>query len=257
MAAPADPLPVHRLSYLGHATARIDLGPTAVVTDPILRSRVMFLRWTAGPQRMRLVDDATAVLISHLHYDHADLPSLALLGRDRLLVVPAGSAQFFQRHGFTRVVPLRPGQSHHVDGLTVTATEATHDGRRHPVGPRRTALGYLVAGSGARVYFAGDTDLFAGMRDIRPEVDVALLPVAGWGPRLGPGHLDPVRAAEAAARLEPRISVPIHWCGLRAGWWRPGDDVSLAAPAAFAAEVERRGVRTHVRVLQPGQSLTF
>jgi L-ascorbate metabolism protein UlaG (beta-lactamase superfamily) len=75
------------------------------------------------------------------------------------------------------------------------------------------------------VYFAGDTALFDGMRDLAGEIDVALLPVGGWGPTLpSRHHLDPVDAARAAALIQPRLSVPIHWgtywpVGLR--WLRP------------------------------------
>src|SRR6185312_7857481 len=72
------------------------------------------------------------------------------------------------------------------------------------------SLGYLVRGT-RTVYFAGDTDLFPGMADVAGELDLALLPVAGWGPKVGPGHLDPERAAEALTLLRPRVCVPIHW----------------------------------------------
>ncbi len=61
-----------------------------------------------------------------------------------------------------------------------------------------------------RVYFAGDTDIFPEMSAIEG-IDLALLPVWGWGPHLGPGHLNPDSAADALALLRPRAAVPIHW----------------------------------------------
>jgi L-ascorbate metabolism protein UlaG (beta-lactamase superfamily) len=89
------------------------------------------------------------------------------------------------------------------------------------------------------------------MEDL-PRVDVALLPVAGWGPKLGPGHLDPERAARAAALLRPRIAVPIHWGTLRVGrrgaWFTD-------PPRTFAAQVADRSPEVEVRVLEPLQSL--
>ncbi|KIF06295.1 membrane protein, partial [Streptomyces sp. RSD-27] len=97
------------------------------------------------------------------------------------------------------------------DGVRVRAVGARHDGRRLPVGPQRVrALGYVVQGA-ARTYFAGDTGPFDAMAEETGPVDVALLPVGGWGPYLGPGHLDAEGAARALARLAPRAAVPVHY----------------------------------------------
>ena len=86
---------------------------------------------------------------------------------------------------------------------------AEHEGSRGPFGASADAVGYVITGSEV-VYFAGDTDLFDGMHELGP-VDLALVPIWGWGPGLGAGHLDPVQAAEAVARIRPRLVVPIHW----------------------------------------------
>ena len=87
---------------------------------------------------------------------------------------------------------------------------AEHDRSRAPFGASADPVGYVVAGSKS-IYFAGDTDLFDGMSEIGP-VDVGLIPIWGWGPGLGGGHLDPERAAEAVALVRPEHrSIPIHW----------------------------------------------
>jgi L-ascorbate metabolism protein UlaG (beta-lactamase superfamily) len=103
-----------------------------------------------------------------------------------------------------------------------------------------------------RVFFAGDTDLFPEMDGLVDDLDVALLPIWGWGPTMGPGHLDPERAAEATRLLAPRVVIPIHWgTYLRAGL-RRGD---LEAPArAFAEAVARAAPSCEVVVLRPGES---
>ncbi len=72
------------------------------------------------------------------------------------------------------------------------------------------ALGYVVEGA-CRTYFAGDTDLYDGMADAVGPVDAALLPVGGWGPHLGEGHLDAAGAARALTLLEPGSAVPVHY----------------------------------------------
>jgi L-ascorbate metabolism protein UlaG (beta-lactamase superfamily) len=114
------------------------------------------------------------------------------------------------------------------------------------------SVGYLIEGSRS-VYFAGDTDLFDGMAGLAPGLDVALVPVAGWGSKVGAGHLDARRAAQAVRLLEPRIAVPIHW-GTLSVLRRPVSDEPALDFAALAAEVAP-GV--DVRVLRPGESLEF
>ena len=227
----------------------IEHGGVRILTDPVLRARVAHLRRHGAPPHVpRGVD---AVLISHLHHDHLDLPSLRRLqGRPRL-VAPRGSGKLLRRAGF-EVEELEPGEGTEVRGLRIEAVPAVHSSLRWPLrGPRAEPLGFVI-GERPSVYFAGDTDLFPEMARLAP-LDVALLPVAGWGPSLGPGHLNAARAAEAAALLQARVAIPIHWGTLhpqlsRLGDWfsRPGPDFE-AQVAAVAPEVE-------VRVLRPAES---
>jgi len=101
-----------------------------------------------------------------------------------------------------------------VGGLTITAVKAIHDGRRAPLGPRAEAVGYAISGS-RRVYFAGDTDIFDEMAELEGGLDLALLPISGWGRSLGEGHLDPERAAQPSRCFAPAspcrsIGGPLH-----------------------------------------------
>ena len=136
------------------------------------------------------------------------------------------------------------------------ATAATHDPRRWPFGPQAEPVGYVIQGSRS-VYFAGDTDLFLAMGELRGSVDVALLPVWGWGPRVGAGHLDPDRAAAAAALIAPRLTIPIHW-GTYALGLRPKPMSNPERPAREFAELARRyAPEVEVRVLAPGERTTL
>jgi L-ascorbate metabolism protein UlaG (beta-lactamase superfamily) len=170
------------------------------------------------------------------------------------IIAPAGSGGWLHARGFGDVHELRPHESLDVGAVRVVATPAVHEGRRAPFGPRSESIGFTVAGSHA-VYFAGDTDLFPEMANLAPSIDVALLPVWGWGPSVGPGHLDPERAAAAAALIAPGLAVPIHWgsFALPRAFRRRADP---AWPAReFAALAARQAPPVEARVLVPGEQL--
>jgi L-ascorbate metabolism protein UlaG (beta-lactamase superfamily) len=229
----------------------LEHGGVRLLTDPVLRRRVVHLRRHGPvPEPPRRLD---AVLLSHLHYDHVDLPSLRLLDRQVRVLAPRGAGAWLRRAGFRDTEELAAGARTKVGGVGVTAVPALHDDRRRPVGGVRARPIGFVVGEERRVYFAGDTDLFEGMAELAP-LDLALLPVAGWGPKLGPGHLDPERAARAAAAMRPRLAVPIHWGTLSPAYSKPGAWFS-DPPHAFAAQVAELAPDVEVRVISPGDSV--
>jgi L-ascorbate metabolism protein UlaG (beta-lactamase superfamily) len=242
-----------RLTLVGHATVLIELDRLRVLTDPLLRDRATFLRArrTWNPSWSERLD---CVLLSHFHRDHYDPRSLRRLDPATLVVGPPGTAKRVRRQGLHNATELRPGESRELNGVNVEAVEALHG--RVPGRFGSMSLGFLVRGS-SHVYFAGDTDLFPGMADLAKEdVDVALLPVGGWGPRLGAGHLDPRRAAEALNLIRPRLAVPIHWGLLRPLGLGRGDPRYLTEPGSLFARLAAElapGVEIHL--LEPGQTL--
>ncbi|WP_240135166.1 MBL fold metallo-hydrolase [Streptomyces sp. MUM 178J] len=206
------------ITWWGHATCTIEDSGVRLLTDPLFVRRLAHLRRRRGALPPPRAAAAEAVLVSHLHADHLHLPSLARLAPGTALIVPRGACRavpglrrLVEGAGL-RITEVAPGDEVTVDGgVRVRAVPALHDGRRLPVGPRRSpALGYVVDGE-ARTYFAGDTGLFDTMAKEVGPVDVALLPVGGWGPYLGHGHLDAARAAQALAALGPSAAVPVHY----------------------------------------------
>jgi len=236
------------VTWLGHSTVVIDLDGTRLLTDPTLRRRVVHLRRDDSVEPGRVA----GVLVSHVHFDHLDLPSLLRLERSLPVVVPRGAGDLVRRRGLENVVEVEAGERLELGTLVVRVTHADHEAARGPLGVRAPSLGYTIEGSRS-VYFAGDTGLFEGMRAIGP-VDVALLPVAGWGPTLPPGHLNPESAAEALRLLRPDVAVPIHWGTFRTPFGRRPDSAPAVAFARAAAEL---APSVEVRVLRIGESCSL
>lgn len=201
------------VQWHGHATATITDGETTVLTDPVLTNRVGHLRRRRGPRPADEARSPDVVVLSHLHSDHTHLPSLQLLDRDVPIVVPAGAPDVVRglRSFGHQLIEARIGDTVDIGQLKIEVTPAEHDGRRWPRGRAHTdAVGYVIRGA-ATTYFAGDTDLFTEMREWAAAADLALIPVGGWGPTLGPGHLNPRRAAEAVAHIDAKHAIPIHF----------------------------------------------
>jgi L-ascorbate metabolism protein UlaG (beta-lactamase superfamily) len=165
--------------------------------------------------------------------------------------------QLLRGRRFEHVLEIDVGESLSFGSLTVTATHADHEGGRGPLRTSGPALGYLITGS-RRLYFAGDTDLFDDMALLAETLDVAFVPIWGWGRTLGRGrHMDPERAAAALALLKPRIAVPIHW-----GTYHPlytglldVPEFLRDPPEAFVLAAAEVVPGVEVRVLAPGDSL--
>jgi L-ascorbate metabolism protein UlaG (beta-lactamase superfamily) len=239
------------LTYVGHATTLIEVDGTRLLTDPVLGAGVLHIR-RLGPVPA-IPPRLDAILVSHAHYDHLDLPSLRRLPADVPVIAPHGLASLVKQRGGHEIIGVAPGERVRVGNVDVVATTAVHDGTRLRFTKDLGAVGFVVEGT-ARVYFAGDTDVFDGMRGLAPDLDVALIPVWGWGPDVGEGHLDPEGAAKAAALIAPKVAVPIHWGTLASPrvWWR--DDPHMPAREfERLAAVHAPGVA--VRILAPGEGM--
>ncbi|MEU9156171.1 MBL fold metallo-hydrolase [Streptomyces sp. NPDC048417] len=249
------------ITWWGHATCTIEDSGVRLLTDPLFARRLAHLRRRRGAPPPPEARRADLALVSHLHADHLHVPSLAGLPPGTRLLVPRGAPRAvptLRRLRQLRITEVGVGDEISVGPLVVRVVPARHDGRRLPVGPHRSpALGYVVEGA-ARTYFAGDTGLFDEMAEAVGPVDVALLPVGGWGPHLGEGHLDAGRAARALARLAPRSAVPVHYGtywpigmdGVRPHEFHaPGEEfVRLAAEYAPQVAVHKLGHGESVRL---------
>lgn len=243
------------LRWLGHSTVVVELDGTRLLTDPLLRKQVFHLR-RAAPLEREDLGGIDAILISHVHYDHLDLPSLKTFPLDTPVCVPIGVGRLLRRRGFPCTVEMAAGDEVSFGSVTVRAVRAEHLSRR-VLGWRSEALGYVMEGERS-VYFTGDTGLFSAMAEVASQPDVALLPIWGWGPFLGPSHLDPQRASQALALIQPKMAVPIHW----GTYYVPGlvrsRPASLKAPAhTFVQAAAINAPAVKVRILPVGGALSL
>ncbi|MBM9507080.1 MBL fold metallo-hydrolase [Actinacidiphila acididurans] len=249
------------ITWWGHATVTVRDSGVRVLTDPLFARRLAHLRRRRGAVPPPEAARADLVLVSHLHADHLHLGSLARLAPGTPVVLPRGAQAAVpglrRLRSRLRLIETTAGQTHEFGAVTVRAVPAAHDGRRLPYGRQRVAaLGYVVTGE-ARTYFAGDTGLFDGMAEAVGPCDIALLPVGGWGPFLGHGHLNADRAARALADLAPGAAVPVHY----GTYWPIGMDgirphEFLTPGQDFVRLAERTAPAVRVHRLEHGQSVT-
>jgi L-ascorbate metabolism protein UlaG (beta-lactamase superfamily) len=198
------------LTWWGHASTTVEIAGTRVATDPLLSDWLLHLRRYAASPAARAFE-ADVVLVSHLHHDHLHLPSLRRFVREVPILVPRGGESLLRSVGGDRVLPVAPGDVLEVAGVRVTVLPATHDGSRGPhtkvAGP---ALGFRVDGGDRSFWFPGDSELRDDMATVG-HVDLALVPIGGWGPTLEDGHMDPLDGAAAVLSVGASVAVPVHW----------------------------------------------
>ena len=217
-----------RVTFVGHATVLIQVAGVNILTDPIWSERAFMVQWT-GPKRVTPPGIAfedlppiDLVLVSHNHYDHMDLPTLARLreAHDPLVVTPLGNdAVLLDGDARLRVRTLDWWQGHDLrDGVRVHVVPVYHWSRRRTF-DRNKALwgGFLVETPAGRIYVAGDTGLwdgafFAQARERFGEIRLAVLPVGAYEPRwfMKDQHVNPAEAVRIHQLLGARNTVGVH-----------------------------------------------
>jgi len=269
---PAKP-PLHTggitATWINHSTFLLQTPMGNILTDPVYSERASPVSW-AGPRRVHApgvaFDDLPridCVLLSHDHYDHCDLPTLARLFKKHapLAITPPGNGSLFQAAGWPieKIAELDWWQSQvTAAGLRVTATPAHHWSNRLR-SPRNGRLwgGFFLDAGGATAHFAGDTGyddtLFAGIRERLGAPDLAMVPIGAYEPRwfMKEHHCDPKEAVQIHRDLGARLSLAMHW-----GTFQLTDEAREAPPKELAAALAEAGLTPDVfRALTPGESV--
>jgi L-ascorbate metabolism protein UlaG (beta-lactamase superfamily) len=213
-----------RTTLVNHSTVLIQQRDSNILTDPVWSERVSPVSWI-GPRRLRKpgiawedLPSIDAVLISHNHYDHLDLPTLRRLAArgDSTFIVPAGVARLLRSENIGPAHELDWGESLSLPRFTIHSAPALHFSRRGVYDRNMTLwCGYVIEYQDRLIYFAGDTAFgrhFAQIRERFGSPGLALLPIGAYEPRwfMSPVHMAPEEAVRAHEILAAKTSIAIH-----------------------------------------------
>jgi N-acyl-phosphatidylethanolamine-hydrolysing phospholipase D len=246
---PAAVLENPSLTWIGHSTLLVRMDGVTFLTDPIFSERASPVSF-AGPGRLvppgvplDALPPVDFVTLSHDHYDHTDLPSIAALARRGTRFVAGLRMGDLVRGVGGEVVELDWGESVQMGAVRVHCVPAQHFSGRGVLGHgRRLWAGWVVEGPTRRFYHAGDTGYFDGFRALRERfgpIDVAALPIGAYEPAriMRFVHLDPEQAVRAARDLGARHAVAMHW-----GTFDLTDEPLAEPPRRFRTAADAAGL---------------
>ncbi len=251
------------VTWYGHASALIELEGARVLFDPVWGERCSPFA-LVGPRRLHpppvpldQLGHLDAIVISHDHYDHLDLPSVRTLVRTQTapFVVPLGVGAHLERWRVPadRIIELDWTESVKVAGLELIATAAHHFSGR-TLARNYTLWGsWVVAGANRRLFYTGDSGYFDGYAGIGAEYgpfDANLVQIGAYDRNWPDIHMTPEEAVTAHLDLGSGLLIPVHWGTFVLAfhpWGEPVDRLWREAKAReVALAVPRPGERINV-----------
>ena len=213
-----------RAVWLGHSSFLLQGDGVSLLVDPIFSTfcgpfRFLGLRRQVPPPcLMQDLPAIDAVLLTHSHYDHLDLPTLRRLGMDVPLIVADGHAGWLEGKGFQHVTELPWfASTQPAPGIRVTATPAQHfTARTLQDRDRGHWCGWLIEGTSVKLWHAGDSGLCDTFREIGARfgpIDFGMIPIGAYQPQsiMRAMHMNPQDAVTAFQHSRCRHAAAMHW----------------------------------------------
>jgi len=240
------------VTWIGHSSVLVQAAGLNIVTDPIWSDRASPFSFV-GPRRVRApgvrfedLPRIDLVLVSHNHYDHLDLPTLARLwARDRPAIVTSLGNDAILRGAGIDSIALDWGQIFVRPGRFEAIAERNHHWGSRWGADRNRALwsAFTVRTPAGNIFFAGDTGWADGSwtREAARHgpFRLAIIPIGAYLPRdvMQDSHIGPAEAVRLFETLSPVRALAVHW-----GTFQLAFDGIDDPPRALAGELRRRRI---------------